>query len=229
MNLYCSLDTCGRIFWREKGSRQAYCTDRCQNRAKHARRTGYVRVRAPKPPSAPRVCAHAPCGNVVPPVAHANFHYCSQACYADARRQRDKERRRKPKPAIRPCAFSGCNDVLAPDAPFRAIYCSDACRYEARLESNRRTYQRNRDAYNAAEREKRRINGQPPRAPRKAAKRAVFEQVPPPQLHPTARRCFGCRHMRMNPAAWNGVECSAGLFVACNPLAPAGPRLKEAS
>lgn len=187
-------------------------------------------------------CHHAGCQRAITNKRHG-VKYCSAACRKREtfrlRGQRVKARtaeiRTEKKAAGRPCSLPGCKGWIPENYPLQARYCSEECKYQARLDSNRQNYQRNRDTYNANERQKRALYGQPPRPPRKVApaippfKTLTVEglEIPRPKLPPEARKCFGCRHMRLSPESERGVECSAGVFLRCRPLAPDGPKLKE--
>jgi hypothetical protein len=167
--------------------------------------------------------------------------FCSRRCKEKEGIRLRNERRQAAKLAVqvpaRVCALPGCSALLPARARKTARYCCGVCRHEAKMQSVRRNREKYGAIYNANEREKRRIHGQPPRSARKTvpppAPVVIKEPVevleaPKPKLPPTARPCFGCKHMRLNQNAERGVLCAADLFTPCNPLAPTGPKLKEA-
>lgn len=168
-------------------------------------------------------CAFAPCGRIfyIDP-ARPVQRFCSPTCKGRENYRLTLERRaagvippRKSRAlphAPRACRLEACGAPMPERSIATARYCSPRCRDTARLAYRKGRKATDWETYRAA---------RPIPTPAPAPK-------PVSLLPRIAQPCEGCKHMRLNPDAWRGVECAGALFTACNPLAPAGPQRKEA-
>lgn len=180
-------------------------------------------------------CAYAPCGRILYQERHDNRaikRYCSKLCKGREAWRKRQERQGitvpayPPADAVRPCALASCGQPLPARMRANALFCSYACKEIAsayRKHQKRRGWWLERGLLHAPH-----TGPVPARPPVVAQVPVVVAPKRASSPKTLADPCEGYRWVKAQPASFRGVECSKGVFRACNPLGPEGPRLKEA-